>query len=131
MGRMMSRIVFGFLSTLIVAGVVFYLQMKAATPGGAASPKATIDTVAVENELLAIGNAERQQFALEGRYVTMDELQTKSGFSVPPNDRAPYTYSVEFNTTDFRATATYTGPTDSGAPRLMWIDQTMQLQKTQ
>jgi len=131
MGRTMSRIVFGFMSTLIVAGVVFYLQMKASTPGGVAAPKQTIDTIAVENELLAIGNAERQQFALEGKYVTMDELQTKSGFGVPPNDRAPYTYSVEFNNTDFRATATYTGPADSGAPRLMWIDQTMQLQKTQ
>jgi hypothetical protein len=128
---MMSRVVFGFISTLLVAGVIFYLQMKASTPGGGASPKATIDTVAVENELLAIGNAERQQFALEGKYASMDELKAKSGFSVPPNDRAPYQYSIDFNTTDFRATATYSGPPDTGAPRLMWIDQTMQLQKSE
>jgi hypothetical protein len=131
MSRTISRVVFGFLTTLLVAGVVFYLEMKSSTASGAASPKATIDTVAVENELLTIGNAERQQFALEGKYLTIEELQRKSGFSVPPNDRAPYNYSVEFNNTDFRATATYTGPADTGAPRLMWIDQTMQLQKTQ
>ncbi|MBV9088027.1 MAG: hypothetical protein JOY79_11115 [Acidobacteriaceae bacterium] len=125
----MSRIFLGFISTLLVAGTVLYLEMKASTPAGVASPKTTIDTVGVENELLAIGNTERQQFALEGKYVSIDDLQAKSGFKVPPN--APYSYSVDFNNTEFRATATYTGPQETDAPRLMWVDQTMQLHKTE
>ena len=126
----MSRVLLGFLSTLIVAGLILYLQMKGSTATGAPAPKVTIDTVAVERELLTIANAERQQLALEGKYLGIDELQSKSGFSIPPSNRAPYNYTVEFNNTDFRATATYTGPPDTGAPRLMWVDQTMQLQKT-
>jgi hypothetical protein len=127
----MSRVVFGMVSLLIVTGAILYLQMRSAAPVGAATPKATIDTVGVENELLAIGNAEHQQFAYEGKYASLDELQSKSGFSIPPSRLASYSYSVEFNNTDFRATATYNGPPDTGAPHLMWIDQTMQLQKTE
>jgi hypothetical protein len=128
-GRLVSRLVFGFLTVLIVAGVFFYLQTRSALPTGKVAPKVTIGTLAVENELLAIANAERQHFALEGKYADLADLEAKTGFKIAPSDRAPYTYSAAFNDADFRITATYNGPPDTGAPLSMWIDQTMQIQR--
>ncbi len=129
MSRFLGRAFLGIIIILPVMGAMLYLEMRSATPTAAAGPKAIIDTVAVENHLLTLANAERQQFALEGKYLPFDQLCEKSGLKIAPNDRAPYVYSVEFNDSDFRVNATYNGPPDTGAPRTLSIDSSMQIQR--
>ncbi|HYN14882.1 MAG TPA: hypothetical protein VES66_03725 [Terriglobales bacterium] len=130
MPRIMSRALFGMMAVVPIAGAMLYLQMRAATPGGKAgsAPKAIMDTTAVKNELLALANAERQEFALEGKFNSdIDDLMKKSEFKLAPTDKAPYKYSAEVTPTGFRVIATYSGPPNSGAPKTISIDETMEI----
>ena len=118
----------GFIGVLLAVGVGAYLytqQAQSVSPGGA-SPRATIDTVGVKNDLMAIANAERRRLASDGKYVSLDELRSNGDISMPSNTRGPYTYSVETSDSGFRLVATYSGP-DEKAPRSISIDQTMQI----
>lgn len=118
----------GFIGVLIAVGIGAYLytqQAKSASVGGS-SPRATIDTVGVKNDLIAIANAERRRLASDGKYVSLDELRSNGDISMPGNTRGPYTYSVETSDSGFRVVARYSGP-DPKAPKSMSIDQTMRI----
>jgi hypothetical protein len=118
----------GFIGVLIAVGVGAYLhtqQAKSVSPDGA-SPRASIDTVGVKNDLMVIANAERRRLASDGKYVSLEELRSNGDITMPGNTRGPYTYSVETSDTGFRVVATYSGP-DEKAPKSLSIDQTMQI----
>lgn len=127
----MSRI-FGFLGVLLVAGVGFYLythSAQSASPEGVGSPRATIDVAGVRNDLLAIANAEKQHYALEGKYLSLDELRAK-GTVIPADRRGPWSYSAEIGDTNFRIVATYSGPEVAGVPKILSVDQTMTIESS-
>ena len=119
---------FGFVSLLIVlcVGAWLYTRQAKNVPGGAGNIRTTVDIVGVKNDLLAIANAERTQFALEGKYLTLDELRSKGVISLPTSGRGDYTYSVEVGDTAFRVVASYSGPAGA-APQTISVDQTMQI----
>jgi hypothetical protein len=123
--------ILGLVGLLIALAVGFYVHTRQAqsTSGamGAASPKAAIDTAAVRHDLLAFANAEKQQFALEGKYLPLEELRAK-GTTIPPERRGPYNYSAEIGETSFRIIATYSGAEAVGAPRAISINDAMQIQ---
>jgi len=124
MGRM-----FGFLSLLIVLCVGAWLytrQAKSVMPAGSGNIRAVVDTTGVQNDLLAIANAERSQFALEGKYLPLDELRSKGVINLPASGRAGYTYSVDVGGTTFRAVASYSGA-PGAAPQTISVDQTMEI----
>jgi len=130
MSRMMTRVVFGMILMVPIAGVMLYLQMRSSAPGGKAgsTPKAIIETTAVKNELSALATAEREEFALEGKYnPNIDDLMKKSDFKLAPNDKAPYKYSAQLTPTGFRVVATYSGAASSAAPPTISIDETMEI----
>ena len=130
----MSRTL-GFVGLLIVLGIGTYIYMRqtqAVTPGGGeggstATPRSTIDLAGVKNDLIALANAERRHFAAEGKYASIDELRSNGDISMQSNNRGPYSYSAETSDTGFRITATYSGPPNTGVPRTMSIDETMQV----
>ncbi len=118
----------GFIGVLIAVGVGAYLytqQAKSASVGGS-SPRATIDTVGVKNDLNNIANAERRRMASDGKYVSLDELRSNGDINMPTDHRGPYTYTVDTSADGFKVTATYSGP-DETVPKTMSIDQTMQI----
>src|SRR3954463_16139364 len=123
MGRAVGFV--GLLIALAIGGYLYTQQAKSVSVGGS-SPKSTIDTVGVKNDLMAIANAERRRLASDGKYVSLDDLRSNGDISMPGNTRGPYTYSVETSDSGFRVVATYSGP-DAQAPRSMSIDQTMQI----
>ena len=93
----------------------------------AASPRAAIDVTGVRNDLLAFASAEKQQFAMEGKYLSLDELRAK-GTVLPQDRRGQYSYSADVSGTSFRITATYSGPEMAGAPKSLSIGETMQIE---
>lgn len=128
MGRL-----FGFVGILIVAAAGFYIYSKQATavsPAGAtASPRATIDMTGVKNDLLAIAQAERGEFALNGKYATLDQLRSSGALNLPQDGRGPFHYSAEVSDSSFRVVATYGGEPIAGVPHTMSIDETMQIRQ--
>ena len=123
--------VFGFAGLLIVLCVGFYFYFKESTSFGPAgtptNPRAAIDITGVRNDLVAIANAERRHFASDSKYVSLDELISNGDVSMQKKERGPYQYAADVSDNGFRITATYNGNPVEGAPRSIWIDETMQI----
>jgi hypothetical protein len=118
---------FGLVMLIGVLGAGLYLYTKQAqsvTSVGGSTPTSTIDVTAARNDLLALANAERQYFASNGKYVTLDELASNGGVNVPR--RKDYSYSAEVADATFKIVATYSG-TDPKAPKRIVIDETMSI----
>ena len=116
---------FGLVMLLVVLGAGLYLYTKQAqsiTSVGS-NPTTTIDVTAVRNDLLALANAERQNFASNGKYVSLDELAA-NGVNLPR--RKDYSYSADVMESTFKIIASYSGP-DPKAPKRITIDETMSI----
>src|SRR5437764_1615941 len=104
---------FGFISLILVVGIVMYLYMRstvAVSPAGTAAPQSTIELAGVKNDLNAIAQGERRHWASDSKYVSIDDLRASGDISMPKNSRGPYEYSADFTDNTFRITATYNGP---------------------
>ena len=102
----MTRVL-GLIGLLIAMAIGFYLYTRStqttSSAVGAATPRAAIDVTGVRNDLLTFASAEKQQFALEGKYLSLDELRAK-GTVLPQDRRGPYSYSADVSATSFRIT---------------------------
>ena len=107
---------------MILAGALglgaFVWQSGRLTGGaGGGSPAAIVDTVAVKTDLLSMANAMKQQFALEAKYVSLEDLR-KRGVPVPER-RGPFVYTAEVTDMNFTIKATYEGKDgETGPPTL-------------
>jgi hypothetical protein len=119
----------GLVIALAIGAYVYTHSAKSAADaaGGGGSPKMAIDVTGVKNDLVAFGNAEKQQYALEGKYLSLDDLRAK-GSTIPADHRGPFTYTADISDTAFKITATYGGEPIPGAVKTLSIDQTMQVQ---
>ena len=121
---------FGFVTLLfvLVVGMWFYMrQGQAAASAGTNNPTAAIDLTGVRNDLLAMAQAERSHAAMKGGYASLDDLRTQGDLTMSRSSRGPYNYSSEVSDTSFRFLATYSGPENSGMPRSLSIDQSMEI----
>jgi hypothetical protein len=98
-------------------------QVQPITSAGS-NPQTTVDVTAVRNDLMAMATAERNYFASNGKYVSLDQLKSSGDITVP--NRANYSYSAEANESTFKIIAVYSGP-DPKAPKRLTVDQTMTL----
>lgn len=119
----------GFVGLLVVLAIGGYLYThQGGSPGQTtAAAVSSVDVAAVKSDLLVLANAERSQFALEGKYLPLDELVSKGVVTMSRTSRPPYTYSAEVGGSSFRIVATYRGTPQPGAPRRISIDDTMQV----
>ena len=121
----MGRI-FGLLSVVIVvaiAGYLFTRDVQSVTATGS-TPQTTIDFVAVQNDLMAIANAERRYWALNSKYASLDELRTNGDIEIGNRDN--YTYTAETSDDGFRIIASYAGP-DPDAPKRIVVNEAMKV----
>jgi hypothetical protein len=121
---------FGFLTLIVVVAVGAYIYMRqtqGVMTAGTKSPTATVDLIGVRNDLLAIAQAERSHFAMQANYVSIDTLRQQGDLTMERNNRGPYNYSAEISDSSFRIVATYSGPENSGMPKTLSIDQSMQI----
>ncbi len=120
---------FGFLTLIIVvaAGAYIYMrQAQSSMTAGTSTPTAAVDLAGVKNDLLAIAQAERSHGALQGSFVSIDELRSQGDLTMLRNNRGPYAYSADVSAGGFRIVATYSGA-DPGMPKTISIDQSMQI----
>ena len=127
------RGILGLLSLVFVVaiGLFIYRGYFTGSSGdvltrGTGNPRAAIDITGVQNDLLAMAQAERSYQALNGRYAPLDELRSNGSLVIDPaRGRQGYTYSSDVSETHFTVTATYSGPA-TGMPTFS-IDETMQI----
>jgi hypothetical protein len=121
---------FGFLTLVAVVAIGAYIyvrQTQNVMTAGATNPTGTLDIIGVKNDLLAIAKAERAYSATNGKYVSIDELRAQGALTMLRERRGPYSYSAEVSDLDFRIVATYSGPENSGMPKTLSIDESMQI----
>ncbi len=115
---------------LAIAFGIYYFYLKRVQPAGTGSlPTQAISLAGVQNDLLAIAQAERAYFAQNGSYASLSELTASGTLRMPRAGRDGYTYAVEATGTGFTAVARYSGP--PGGPRYptITVDQTMQIRQ--
>ncbi|HTK96014.1 MAG TPA: hypothetical protein VL382_10300 [Terriglobales bacterium] len=123
----------GFIGLIIVVavGAVIYMkQVQSAAPGaaeGGGNPRSTIDIAGVKNDLIGIGNAERQHMATQGKYASLDELVAAGELQMARTSRGNWHYASETSESGFKITATYSGDAPAGTPTRFTIDETMQV----
>jgi hypothetical protein len=120
---------FGFLSLVLglAVGMYFYSrQAQSSFAAGAATPRATIDITGVKTDLMGIAAAERQYYASEGKYTSLDELISEH--FIGARQRPPYRYAVEMSAAGFRVVATRSGDDATGLPAQISVDQDMEFQ---
>jgi hypothetical protein len=121
MGRAIGFLV--LVITVGIAGSIYMKQTQSITAVGS-NPQTTVDVTAVRNDLIAMASAERNYFASNGKYLSLDQLKSSGDITIP--NRANYSYSAETNESSFKIIAVYSGP-DSKAPKRLTVDQTMAL----
>jgi hypothetical protein len=110
---------FGFVGLLIALGVGYYLFTRSANDGAAGTaPQELVDTTAVQQRLLAIGQAERQYLARHSTYATLEQLSQDDLLPDGAEQRG-YTFTaVASGSEHFTITATPTDATKAGWPTL-------------
>ena len=120
------KAVFGLIMMMALGLCLYALQAgQIASLTGAANPSAIVDSVAVKTELMGIANAERQQFALEGRYLSLEELRAR-GVDVPER-RGSYVFSADVTDRTFLISATFETPAGSPPHAPLTIGPDMQI----
>ena len=99
-------------SILVVAlialgGYSFYLKQATPAPGTGQIITQSISTTGVEMDLNAIAQAQRQYFAQNGSYASLEQLASSATMNISAGGRDGYTYSVETSPTAFTVTATH------------------------
>jgi hypothetical protein len=91
------------ITAMACAGMyVMYMHSSALHPGGSAFGAITDTTVKVQ--LVNIAEAERDYYALNSSYASMDELKTAGALKLKEPDPTGYTYTVETSPSGFIAT---------------------------
>ena len=118
--------VFGILGVVIVLCVGFFIyQRSLADVTEHGSPQEQIDTAAIRQRLLTIGQTERQYQASNGTYATLETLASENLLPGGTEQRG-YTYTATITATGFTITATPTAEDKADWPTLE-ITETMQV----
>ena len=114
----------GFVGLILVVGIGGYLYMNQTAQVAivGSNPKTTINVTAVQNDLVALANAERRYWATNAKYASLDELRRTGDVPIP--SRPDYTYSADASDNAFSIVATYSGA-DPHAPKRIRVDQTL------
>ena len=118
------------LVVVLAAGLFIYKSYftagSSATTLGSNNPRAVADVTGVKNDLIAMAQAERTYMALNGRYASLEELQSSGNLAIDPSrGRLGYSYSANVSDRHFTISASYSGPA-TGMPSLS-IDESMQI----
>ena len=112
MGRIFGSV--GLLIVVLIGLYVYTKQMTTAVPGGQA-PTTMVDVLAVNNDLLAMANAEKRYWATNAKYGSLSELQSNGDIQVPK--RRSFNYSAEVGESGFKIIATHRIRSESPSPR--------------
>jgi hypothetical protein len=123
------RALISIVIVLAIAYGIYRLYLTRAQPAGSATaPTQAITITGVQNDLLAIAQAERLYLAEHGSYASLDELISSGTLLTQRPGRDGYAYSVEVTANSFTVTARYSGPPALRQPTLV-IDQSMQIRR--
>ena len=119
--------VFGLVSVLVVLGVGYFVMQRSVSSGAdQASPQEQIDVVSIRQQLLRIGQAERQYLATHGTYATLEQLEQDDLLPGGTEVRGYVFSAAVAGTKGFTITATPVDAEKADWP-VLEIDESMQI----
>ena len=117
--------IFGLLGVVVVLCVGFFIYQRSVADLPEGSPEQQIDTTAIRQRLLTIGQTERQYQASNGKYATLEQL---AGENLLPGgtEQRGYTFTASVTGTGFTIIATPTAADKADWPTLE-ITESMQV----
>lgn len=110
----------------LATGYVLYQRYLVQGLPDGMPPQQQIDVVGVESDLRTMAAAERQFFASQGRYATLEQLASE-GLLSGGTDRRGYRFTADVDSsTSFTIVAEPADPDKAGWPT-MSIDESMQI----
>jgi hypothetical protein len=129
----MKSVISLMVTAALSLGIYMYF-LKQAAPGPGMVVTQQINLTGVQNDLVAIAQAERMYYVQNGAYADLTTLATTGTMNITRTSRDGYTYTVEPSGENFTVTATYTAPpipVPAGVTPPHWptmtIDQTMEV----
>jgi hypothetical protein len=129
----------GFVSLMVVAAIgmgVYLMYLKQIAPGPGMVVTQQISLTGVQNDLMAIAQAERMYYVQNGVYADLQTLATTGTMNISRTGRDGYAYSVEPAGSNFTVTARYSAPPVNNPAGVtpphfptMTIDQTMEIHR--
>jgi hypothetical protein len=115
------------MAALAIGYYIYSVQIRGVTDGK--PPAQQVNLIAVRNDLLTLGQAERLYLATNGTYGTLDELRQSGNMSsLPEDNNRGYTYVAEVRgAAHFRITAKPADLSRTDLP-IFSIDETMRIQ---
>jgi hypothetical protein len=127
----------GLISLLLTAAIAvggYLIFLKQASPGPGMVATQAISLTGVQNDLVAIAQAERMYFVQNGSYADLSTLASSGTMNIARTSRDGYTYTAEASGNGFTVTARHTAPLPEmpagvALPRFptLTIDQTMEV----
>jgi hypothetical protein len=117
--------ILGILGVVIVLGAGFLVYQRSVADLPEGSPQQQIDTTAIRQRLLTIGQTERHYQAANGKYATLEQLAADDLLPGGTEQRG-YTFTADVTATGFTITATPTAEDKSEWPTLE-ITEAMQV----
>jgi hypothetical protein len=116
----------GLFIVLLIGYLIYSSQIQ--NIGGGKPLKQQINTIAIQNDLLSLGQAEKLYLATNSKYATLEELQSSNIMnSIPNGSGSGYSYTVEVDgVSHFRITASSADPARTDLPTFH-IDETLQI----
>ncbi len=111
---------------IVLLSYKFYFSQLGSTSSGTITPVQAIDVVGVQNDLLAIAQAERTYQAEHGDYASLEELRSSGALAMRRSGRDGYAYEVETASDSFRVVA-HCPTTNASDCTPYAVDQTMQV----
>jgi hypothetical protein len=103
---------------------LYFSQLQSAT--GSVAPARTMDVIGVQNDLVAIAQAERIYLAQHSSYGSLGDLVSSGAMALSKTGRDGYTYEAETSGTGFRVVAHCPAATSPGCTNFS-IDDTMEV----
>jgi hypothetical protein len=120
------RNLIGLLVVLVIVFISYKVYFSQLQSTGSGSPARAIDVVGVENDLLAIAQAERTYQAEQSSYASLGELTSSGRLAMSKSGRGGYTYEIETSADSFRVVARCPEATSPGCTNYA-VDNTMEV----
>jgi|HubBroStandDraft_2_1064218.scaffolds.fasta_scaffold491228_1 hypothetical protein len=124
--EVLVRNLIGLLVVLVIVFISYKVYFSELQSTGSGSPARAVDAVGVENDLLAIAQAERTYQAEQSSYASLGELTSSGRLAMSKPGRGGYTYEIETSANNFRVVARCPEATSPGCTNYA-VDNTMEV----
>jgi hypothetical protein len=112
-------------AALLIGGIYYFYVRRMPTAAPGTAPTQAISLTGIQNDLLAIGQAERVYIVQNGHCGSLDELVSTGALAFARPGRDGYEYAVDCSGSDFTVIARHPAPPPAGVTGVRYPTMTL------